>query len=72
MIVSSKADDRIPYETSQRIFDAMKNNKKAMFTVEDSRHSDVYFDHSPEYKKAVECFIGANVSQNTGSEPGDN
>lgn len=72
LIVSSKADDRIPYETSQRIFDAMKNNKKAMFTVEDSRHSDVYFDHSPEYKKAVERFIGANVSQNTGSEPGDN
>lgn len=61
LIVGSKADERIPYAVAESIFETIQNENKYIFYVEDSAHSDIYFDHPEEYRKAVKEFISDNL-----------
>ena len=57
MVACSKGDSSIPYELEERVYNTIKNNKKVLYTVEDSDHSDIYFDHPEEYSKKIAEFI---------------
>lgn len=61
LVACSKSDQSIPYEAEESIYNAIKSDKKQLYTVEDSAHSDLYFDHPEEYEKAVEQFLNEYV-----------
>ncbi len=57
LVASSSADDSIPFAIQQSIFDCIKSSSKELYVVDDSRHSDVYFDHPQEYAQRIKEFI---------------
>lgn len=56
-VMNSKADRVTPYYMGIDIYRAMKQNKKALWTVEDSRHTDLYLDYPQEYERRMMDFI---------------
>lgn len=57
MVVASRSDRSIPYILQEKIYCTIKNDKKVLYTVEDSEHSDIYFDHPEEYAKKTAEFL---------------
>lgn len=56
LVVASTADNSIPYIAQESIYNCIKSSKK-LFCVNDSNHSDVYFDHPEEYSNAISEFL---------------
>lgn len=61
LIFNSKADRVTPYHMGVDLYRAMERNEKKLLTVEDSRHTDIYFDHPELYEKTIMDFIGKNT-----------
>lgn len=59
LIINSKADTLTPYFMGKDIYDAVKQEKKQIWTVEDSRHADVWLDYNEEYCARVDKFLEA-------------
>lgn len=61
LVVCSKIDSSIPYEIEESVYNAIKSNKKQLLAVEDSDHSNIYFDHPDVYKQIIAEFTAAYV-----------
>lgn len=58
LIINSRKDTVTPYFMGKDIYDAMPGGRKELWTVEDSGHAEVWFDHNAEYRAVLESFIG--------------
>ncbi|GFN34440.1 hypothetical protein TXYLGN1_02270 [Tepidimicrobium xylanilyticum] len=56
-LISSRADEVTPYFMSEDIYNSVKHNHKRIFSVEDSAHVEIFFDHPTEYEANVLEFI---------------
>lgn len=57
MVIHSKADTLTPYFMGEDIFNSVPHNRKTIFTVEDSKHADIFSDHPAEYESNIMEFI---------------
>lgn len=57
LIINSKADDVTPYFMSEAIYNAIKNDRKKLFTVDDSKHVEIYLDYPEAYRAEIESLI---------------
>lgn len=64
LIACSMADEAFSIASVERIYNAIHSEKKEMFVVNDSKHSDIYFDHPEEYQRICEEFLAKYVSTN--------
>lgn len=60
LIINSKKDETTPYFMGKEIYDALPGKGKKLWTVEDSNHAEVWFDHNLEYRQILEKFIDEN------------
>lgn len=60
LIFNSRADRVTPYDMGRDLFRAMRNNEKALATVEDSGHTDIYWDYPGYYENTMREFINEN------------
>ena len=59
LIFNSKADTLTPYFMGKDIYDAIPNNNKEIWTVDDSNHFSMWQDYNQEYRDKMESFIHA-------------
>lgn len=57
LVFNTKKDRVTPYHMGIDVYRAMENNKKKIITVEDSSHTDVYWDHGEMYEREMIQFI---------------
>jgi fermentation-respiration switch protein FrsA (DUF1100 family) len=57
LIINSKVDSITPYFMGKDIYDAIPTNNKEIWTVDDSKHCDIWIDHNQEYLDKVESFL---------------
>lgn len=57
LVVASEADSSIPFEIEKSVYDAFGSDNKAFYTVTDSEHSDIYFDHPDDYSTKLVEFL---------------
>ena len=57
LIACSKKDEAFSLESVEYIYDNILSYRKEIFIVEDSAHSDIYFDHAEEYSNATASFL---------------
>lgn len=57
LVINSKADKLTPYFMGKDIFDAINNDEKKIYTVDDSEHASILGTHPKEYEKNVMDFI---------------
>lgn len=57
LIINSKADKLTPCFMGEDLYNAIKNENKKIFTVDDSEHADIFFDYNEQYKEEVLNFI---------------
>lgn len=57
LIIGTKIDNVTPFEMAQELLNAVPHQKKKLFSVEDSRHAAVFYDHTQEYENAVLEFL---------------
>ena len=57
MVACSTGDHSIPHESQMAVYNSIKNDKKFLYEVSDSNHSDIYFDHPDEYAEKIVEFI---------------
>lgn len=62
LVVSSTNDNSIPYGIQESIYKCIKGSNKDAYIVNDSKHSDIYFDHPAEYKQRLKEFIKKHVA----------
>lgn len=61
-LVFNTTRDRVtPYHMGVDVYKAMKKNKKKLVTVEDSGHTDIYWDHPKMYETNMLRFIKENA-----------
>lgn len=53
LIINSKVDQVTPYFMGQEIYDNIKGDNKWIWTVEDSKHTDMWLDYNQEYRDKV-------------------
>ena len=54
LMVSSKADNRVPFKLQKSIYNTygesgIRKGEKELYIVNDSNHSEIYYDHKDEY-----------------------
>lgn len=59
LVINSKVDELTPYSMGKEIYDATTSSKKKIFTVEDSKHANIFFDYKSKYEKTINDFIGS-------------
>lgn len=57
LVINSKVDKITPFFMGQDIYDAIPHDKKRIWTVEDSAHTDMWLEHNDTYRQTVEAFI---------------
>ena len=57
LIFHTKNDSVTPFHMGSDIYNTMKNNRKKIVSVDDSRHTDIYLDHPEFYEKTMIEFI---------------
>lgn len=57
LIISSKADIVTPYFMSEEIYNAIRNDRKRLFTVDDSKHVEIFLDYPEAYRAEIEDLI---------------
>lgn len=57
LIVNSKQDALTPYFMGKDIYDAILGENKEIWTVEDSKHCEMWIDYNQEYCDKVESFL---------------
>ncbi len=56
LLCASEGDKVAPASMSQKIYDAIKGDKKQMFKVSDSGHKRIFYEHRDDYEKNVMGF----------------
>jgi len=62
LVINSRLDSVTPYFMGQDIYDALPEKSKAIWTVEDSEHGEIWTDHNSEYRERIKNFL-ANVRE---------
>lgn len=57
LVFNTKNDKITPYHMGIDLYEAMEHNKKKIITVEDSDHTDIYWDYAEMYEKEIIKFI---------------
>ena len=57
LIINSKLDNITPYFMGEDIYNAIPHSNKDMFTVDDSKHVEIFNDYPIEYEKNIVEFI---------------
>lgn len=57
LIINSKQDTLTPYFMGKDIYDAILEDNKEIWTVEDSQHCDMWLDYNQEYRDKIESFL---------------
>lgn len=57
LIINSKLDSLTPYFMGKDIYDAMIENDREIWTVDDSKHCEIWIDHNQEYHNKMENFM---------------
>lgn len=57
LIINSKADDVTPYFMGEAIYNVIQNDRKRLFTVNDSKHAEIFLDHPEAYRSEIESLI---------------
>jgi fermentation-respiration switch protein FrsA (DUF1100 family) len=57
LIINSKSDSTTPYFMGKGIYDAIPENNREIWTVEDSEHCEMWIDHNQEYCNELEEFL---------------
>lgn len=57
LIINSKADITTPYFMGKDIYNTISHSNKNMFTVDDSKHVEIFSDYPKEYEKNIMDFI---------------
>lgn len=57
LVINSKTDSVTPYFMGKDIYDAIPENNREIWTVDDSEHCEIWADHNPEYRKKIEGFL---------------
>lgn len=64
LIFNSKADQVTPYHMGTDLFQAMDKNEKEILSVEDSPHTDLYWDYPQLYENTLIQFIETSQKGN--------
>lgn len=57
LVINSKKDTMTPYFMGKDIYDGLKGKSKEIWTVNDSEHAEIWFDHKEEYRGTVKEFL---------------
>ncbi len=57
LIINSKMDLLTPYFMGKDIYDAIPGSNKEIWTVEDSKHYEIWLDYNQEYRDRVVSFL---------------
>ena len=57
LIINSKADTVTPYFMGEEIYNTISHSNKEMFTVDDSKHVEIFSNYPREYEKNIMDFI---------------
>lgn len=57
LVINSKMDSMTPYFMGKDIYDAIPENNREIWTVDDSEHCEIWADHNVEYLDKVESFL---------------
>ena len=57
LIINSRLDSVTPYFMGEDIYDAIPGNNKAIWTVDDSDHCELWIDHNQESRNEVASFL---------------
>ena len=61
LIFNTRADRVTPYHMGVDLYKAMEKNEKKLLTVDDSKHTNIYFDYPELYEKTMMNFIQKNT-----------
>jgi hypothetical protein len=53
LVINSEADEVTPYFMGKDIYDSLGGARKELWTVPDSKHTDMWLDHNREYCEKV-------------------
>jgi fermentation-respiration switch protein FrsA (DUF1100 family) len=56
-IINSKVDSVTPYFMGKDIYDAIPENNREIWTVEDSAHCEIWLDYNQEYRDKIDDFL---------------
>ena len=59
LVINSRADTLTPYFMGENIYNGIVSDKKQIWTVDDSAHTEVWLDHNAEYRQRVSDFIAS-------------
>ncbi|MDR7855401.1 alpha/beta hydrolase [Tissierella sp.] len=57
LIINSKSDSTTPYFMGKDIYDSIPENNREIWTVDDSKHCDMWLDYNKEYQDKIDSFI---------------
>ena len=57
LVINSKADALTPYFMGKDIYNAVSENKGEIWTVDDSKHFEIWVDYNQEYRKRMDDFL---------------
>lgn len=57
LIINSKVDSVTPYFMGEDIYNSIQNDNKRIWTVEDSKHAEIWLDYNEEYRNIMKEFI---------------
>ena len=57
LVINSKADTLTPYFMGKDIYDAVAADKGEIWTVEESKHCEIWLDHNEEYRRRLDDFL---------------
>lgn len=57
LIINSRIDTLTPYFMGKDIYDSIPGNNKELWTVEDSKHYEIWPDYTVEYREKVKDFL---------------
>jgi fermentation-respiration switch protein FrsA (DUF1100 family) len=57
LVINSKSDSTTPYFMGKDIYDAIPENNREIWTVDDSKHCDMWLDYNQEYQDKMDSFI---------------
>ncbi len=58
LIINSEADSAVSYKDGKDIYNAIPNKQKKIWTVLDSEHLEIAYDHYDEYVSRIKSFLG--------------
>ena len=57
LVINSKVDEITPYFMGEDIYNSITHSNKKIFTSEDSKHVEIFFDYPDEYESTIFNFI---------------